>query len=112
MITIKKFIYFFIGYIAIMVIGIVVYQIYFTKTEVDFNAGKQLIQELDNNIKKSMNQGEEGNESGYGYNPELISTFQSIENNMNFLAVTLVEENVTYFTSLFLPEKVSEALFT
>lgn len=108
---IKKFIFIFIGYLLLMVIGIVIYQLYFSKNVADVKAGKQLMGELDNSLALPDKHTHK-NEEDYEYDINIIEAFQSVDQTLNFFTTTLIEENEEYFTSLFLPDKLSKSLFS
>jgi hypothetical protein len=95
-----------------MGIGIAVYQLYFSKNVADVKAGKQLMNELNNSLALSTNAHTHNEQEDYGYDIHMIEAFQSVDQTLNFFTTTLMEENEEYFASMFLPDKLSQALFS
>ncbi|MEQ2527558.1 hypothetical protein EKG37_17660 [Robertmurraya yapensis] len=101
-------------YGVLIIAGFVAYKLLYDGKDVNIDEGNALISKIENSSSTEddfSQEQEHSHEHEYGYEQEMVTTFQNIENNVEFFVASLKEENQQAFTDMFVPEQYSKDMW-
>lgn len=95
---------------SILIVSAILAFLYFDNdNDLDIEEGLNKVHQLDEVLL--LEHGTQDNEAGYNLKDNFVMMFRDIEETLTFFVAVLKEENVEYFSSLFVPQQFANDLW-